>query len=36
MFSLEFEDALYTALQNLPLIEAGDLVRREIVHPAQG
>jgi hypothetical protein len=32
----EFEDACYTALQNLPLIETRDLVRREIVHPAQG
>jgi hypothetical protein len=32
----EVEDALHTALQELPRIETCDMDRREIVHPAQG
>jgi hypothetical protein len=31
----EVEDALYTALQELPRIETCDMDRHEIVHPAQ-
>ena len=32
----ECEDALHMALQNLPLIETRDRVRREVISPAEG